>query len=66
VMVFDRSHRFEEVAPLLKRAFARPRRAPHSVPEALASVRAKRAAADRQGLRDSPFPILEGAPGAGF
>ncbi|MCW5937664.1 MAG: family 10 glycosylhydrolase [Fimbriimonadaceae bacterium] len=66
VMVFDLSHRIDQFWPVLERAFARPAQAPHSVPGLLEQVRAERAARDRRGEKDPPFPILEGAPGAGF
>jgi Glycosyl hydrolase-like 10/Domain of unknown function len=66
VMVFDLSHNVEKFWPIFERAFVHPARAPHSVPGLLDRVRAKRANWDAKGYPERPFPILEGAPGAGF
>lgn len=66
VMVFDYSHRIEQFWPVFARAFRQPARAPHQMPGLLDKVRARRAEWDRKGYREAPFPLLEGAPGAGF
>lgn len=66
VMVFDLSHQMDRFWPVFDRAFRAPARAPHTVPGLLDAVRARRAAFDQSGVKDAPFPLLEGAPGAGF
>lgn len=66
VMVFDYSHRIEEFLPIFKRAFKTKAVAPHQVKGLLEKVRKQRAAFDKAGYKDAPFPHLEGAPGAGF
>lgn len=66
VMVFDYSHRIEEFLPIFKRAFKTKAQAPHQVKGLLDKVREQRAAFDKAGYKDAPFPHLEGAPGAGF
>ncbi len=67
VMVFDYSHEIDKFLPILKKAFQKPSRGvPHDYPEVVKEAIKRRAAWDKQGIKDSPFPILEGAPGAGF
>ncbi len=66
VMVFDLSHRIDEVWPIFARAFKSPVRPPHAEPGLLERVRTLRRDWDARGGRDRPFPILEGLPGAGF
>jgi len=66
IMVFDLSHRFDEFEPILRRAFKNSRNAPHQVSGLKAVLRQKRREFDRKGLKDPPFPLFEGAPGAGF
>lgn len=66
VMVFDLSHQIDRFWPVFERAFKTKRRAPHHLPGLLPKVRAQRAAWDKSGVKDSAFPMLEGAPGAGF
>jgi uncharacterized lipoprotein YddW (UPF0748 family) len=66
VMVFDYSHRIEEVLPLLSRAFRQRAKAPYEAPSLIEEVRRERAR--REAAREPlpPFPVFEGAPGAGF
>lgn len=67
VMVFDYSHEIDKFLPILKRAFKVPTKGvPHDHPRLVKEAVKRRADWDRQGIKDSPFPILEGAPGAGF
>ncbi len=66
VMVFDLSHNIEEFWPVFERAFKNPARAPHQVPGLLDQVRRTRADFDKNGFKEPPFPMFEGAPGAGF
>jgi hypothetical protein len=66
VMVFDYSHRIEEVLPVLTRAFRQRMRAPYEDMKLLEEVRAERARRDTAGEKPLPFPHFEGAPGAGF
>lgn len=66
VMVFDLSHNIEEFWPVFERAFRNPAKAPHQVPGLLDQVRRTRAEFDRNGFKEPPFPMFEGAPGAGF
>jgi len=66
VMVFDLSHGIEAYWPLFKRAFKHPAAAPHSVNGLIQDVRARRERWDAKKLYDKPFPMFEGAPGAGF
>lgn len=67
VMVFDYSHEIDRFLPILKRAFRVPAKGvPHDHPSLVKEAINRRALWDRQGIKDSPFPILEGAPGAGF
>lgn len=66
VMVFDLSHNIDDYWPVFKRAFAHKLDAPHSHPEYLKTSRNTRKLLDDSGLKDRPFPILEGAPGTGF
>ena len=66
VMVFDYSHRIDEYWPIFERAFKTKANAPHQVPGLLEKVRKQRANWDKKGYPDPPFPLLEGAPGAGF
>lgn len=65
VMVFDLSHDVDQFWPSFKKAFSRPAKAPHMA-GVLDNVRKQRAKWDAKGLKDRPFPILEGAPGTGF
>jgi hypothetical protein len=66
VMVFDLSHQMDRFWPVFDRAFRKPARAPHTVPGLIEAVRKRRAAFDLAGYKEAPFPLLEGAPGAGF
>lgn len=66
IMLFDYSHRIDEVWPMFERAFRDKAVAPHQVPGLLAKVRKQRREWDAKGYPDAPFPLLEGAPGAGF
>lgn len=65
VMVFDLSHNVEKFWPVFQKAFARPAQAPHATGH-LNQVRKMRKSWDARGLKERPFPILEGAPGTGF
>ncbi len=65
VMVFDLSHDVEPMWPYFARAFAQPRRAPHSSPSTLADVRRRRQLLDRQGLKEPPVIITAGSSGTG-
>ena len=64
-MVFDLSHDVEPMWPTFARAFAQPRKPPHSSPAALADVRRRRALVDRQGVKDPPVIITAGTSGTG-
>ncbi len=66
VMVFDLSHDIDKYWPLFRDAFAHKARAPHAVRGLLDEVRKRRHDWDLKGLKEKPFPILEGAPGSGF
>lgn len=66
VMVFDLSHRMEQFWPAFERAFKTKRQAPYQVPGLLELVRKRRDLFDKQGFKDPPFPMFEGAPGTGF
>lgn len=66
VMVFDLSHKIETYWPVFERAFSRQTKPPHMNPGLLDKVRKSRAQWEAKGHRERPFPILEGAPGAGF
>jgi hypothetical protein len=65
VMVFDLSHDIDPMWPTFARAFAQPRKPPHSSPAALADVRRRRALVDRQGVKDPPIVITAGTSGTG-
>ncbi|MEZ0325054.1 MAG: family 10 glycosylhydrolase [Fimbriimonas sp.] len=65
VMVFDLSHDIEPMWPVFAQAFAQPRTAPHDRREVLASVRARRALMDKQGVKDPPIIIAAGSSGTG-
>lgn len=66
VMVFDLSHQFDRFEPILRRAFKNPARAPHQWSGLIDDMRQRRRDLDRKGVLDPPFPLFEGAPGAGF
>ncbi len=67
VMVFDYSHEIDRYLPILKKAFKTPARGiPHEHPEAVRNAMRTRAMWEKMGIKDAPFPILEGAPGTGF
>ncbi|MBS1714089.1 MAG: family 10 glycosylhydrolase [Armatimonadetes bacterium] len=66
IMVFDLSHGIDAYWPLFKRAFKHPAAAPHSVNGLIQDVRARRERRDAEKRYDKPFPMFEGAPGAGF
>lgn len=67
VMVFDYSHDIDKFIPILKKAFKTPSRGiPHEHPQAVKNAMKTRAKWEKLGYKDAPFPILEGAPGAGF
>ena len=66
VMVFDLSHNIDKFWPIFERAFGKKMSPPHSQKGLLGKIRSKRAAYDKKGFPQRPFPILEGAPGAGF
>jgi hypothetical protein len=67
VMVFDYSHDIDKFIPILKKAFKTPSRGiPHEHPQAVKNAMKTRAKWAKLGYKDAPFPILEGAPGAGF
>ena len=65
VMVFDYSHDIDQHWPMFKRAFSVPAKAPHQT-DLLSLVRERRKEWDANGYKDPPFPLLQGAPGAGF
>jgi hypothetical protein len=65
VMVFDLSHRFEQFAPHLKRAFAKPAKSPLSSSRNLNEVRELRAKRRAMGQVPPPVFMWEGSPGAG-
>ena len=66
VMIFDLSHQFEKFEPILRRAFKKKVNAPHQVNGLLDILRQKRRELDAKGIPNPPFPLFEGAPGAGF
>lgn len=66
VMVFDYSHDIAQHWPMFQRAFRDRKQAPYQVPGLLDRVRALRAEWDRKNYDEDPFPLFEGAPGAGF
>jgi hypothetical protein len=66
VMVFDLSHRIDEVLPILATAFSQEKTAPHTRPDLLAEVRERREAFVKNGGVLPPVPFYEGAPNAGF
>jgi uncharacterized lipoprotein YddW (UPF0748 family) len=66
VMLFDYSHKIDDVWPMFQTAFRDRAVAPHQVPGLLEKVRKQRRDWDAKGYPDAPFPLLEGAPGAGF
>lgn len=66
VMVFDYSHDISQYWPMLKRAFRDRKQAPYQVPGLLERVRSLRAEWDKKNYDEDPFPLFEGAPGAGF
>lgn len=66
VMIFDLSHQFEKFEPILRRAFKNPAKAPHQVSGLKEILRQKRRELDAKKIPDPPFPLFEGAPGAGF
>ncbi|MDR3692142.1 MAG: family 10 glycosylhydrolase [Fimbriimonas sp.] len=65
VMVFDLSHDIFPMWPVFAKAFAQPRRAPHSSERALEMVRRRRLQYDRQGLKEPPIIISAGTAGTG-
>ena len=65
VMVFDLSHDIFPMWPVFARAFAQPRKAPHSSPQALEDVRRRRQMYDRQGVKDPPVIMMAGSSGTG-
>ncbi len=66
VMVFDASHKIDQFWPVFARVFAKPARAPHTVPGFLERVRRARRSADRRGTTVWNYPILDGFADAGF
>lgn len=66
VMVFDVSHGINDFWPVFAKVFARPAKAPHTVPGLIDLVRRARARADRRGQSVWNFPMLEGQADAGF
>ncbi|MBS1723333.1 MAG: family 10 glycosylhydrolase [Armatimonadetes bacterium] len=66
VMVFDLSHNIDAYAQTLQSAFRTKRDPPHMAMSQLDWARRKRELTDKAGLKERPFPILEGAPGSGF
>jgi len=66
VMVFDASHGIDDYWPVFAKVFAKPARAPHTVPGLIDQVRRARAQADRRGKSAWNFPMLEGQADAGF
>jgi hypothetical protein len=65
VMVFDLSHDIEPMWPVFAQAFSQPRTAPHDRKDVLALVRQRRAALDKQGIKDPPIIISAGSSGTG-
>jgi hypothetical protein len=77
-MVFDLSHDIDQYWPVFERAFNPPpgsaaaltayfrKRAPHERNGLIEQVRRTRKAWEASGWKEPPFPILPGAPGAGF
>lgn len=66
VMVFDLSHDIDTWWPTLERAFKKPARPPHMDQSAFEAMYTLRSCWEKNGVKDPPFPLFEGAPGAGF
>lgn len=65
VMVFDLSHRINDVWEVFASAFKEPKKAPHQT-SILSEVRKRRSELDKMGHKDPPVIIREGANGTGF
>jgi len=66
IMVFDLSHDIEPFWPVFADVFRTPAVAPHARPEALADVRAQKAARKAQNLPEPPVILYRGKSGTGF
>ncbi|MBL8048858.1 MAG: family 10 glycosylhydrolase [Chthonomonas sp.] len=65
VMVFDLSHKIDDVWDIFRSAFKERKKAPHAQRGLIAEVRKRRAELDKLGVKEPPVIIREGAPGAG-
>lgn len=65
VMVFDLSHRFDQFAPFIRRAFRRPAIAPYTDRERILRVRHQKRLRRAAGSVPPPIPLQPGAPGVG-
>lgn len=65
VMVFDLSHKIDDVWHIFRAAFKEKKRAPHTMKGLILDVRKRRAELDKLGVKEPPVIIREGAPGAG-
>jgi hypothetical protein len=66
VMVFDLSHRIDEVWDILERAFKVPAKAPHTIPGLLRQVHQTRKSLDESGFREPPVKIYDFSREVGF
>lgn len=66
VMVFDYSHKFGEYVDVFAEAFSQKKRPPHMATGLLKQVRERRARLDKDGYKEPPVIIREGAEGTGF
>ncbi|MBV6458439.1 MAG: hypothetical protein HONBIEJF_01567 [Fimbriimonadaceae bacterium] len=66
VMIFDLSHRIDEVWDILERAFKVPARPPHAIPGLLQQVHRTRQSLDRSGFKEPPVTVFDFGREVGF